>query len=358
MQMDSPLARGSDAPSPASTLKAITSIADQHIAKNSHQNADSTHIQPLALTDNHSHSGTFIPGTSRDFTINVDGHQRSYSVHTPKDWDGKSKLPVLYYFNGMNPNHQESESFTGLNQVADKNHCLVVYMHGTGSLHAYNNGQHLFQISGATQNENDYLNAVHNQLQKELPVDSSRQGLAGFSQGGNEAYVLTAQNKWVSSVQTVESYFSGLEGPLKRSVSEQSIHAVNDPIVPIDGSNTSITGKNVESTALSVIDKVAAAVDHDVMLPSSAITQAYLNADHINGRAVVSHSGDGVISDYTNPQTHAEVTSVVLTNPYATHGWAGSTDHSGDIKDIGMPDKDFNASNAVIDFFLKHPLGH
>src|SRR5438105_13969244 len=37
-------------------------------------------------------------GNTHSETIDVNGAKRTYSVHTPKDWDGKTPLKVMYFF--------------------------------------------------------------------------------------------------------------------------------------------------------------------------------------------------------------------------------------------------------------------
>src|ERR1700722_8510346 len=114
-----------------------------------------------------------VPGVTSEHTISVGGDQRSYAVHLPKNWDGKSPLPVMYYFNGMRSDGtHEPESFTGLSEEADKMGFAVVYMRGSNEkTQTYNNGQKVFANSD---DENAYLNAVHQTLGQQLPLDDKR----------------------------------------------------------------------------------------------------------------------------------------------------------------------------------------
>ncbi len=327
-------------------------------------------LSEVSLTHPTSHSASeqFHPGSTVDRTITIDGVKRSYSVHTPKSWDGKTPLPVEYYFNGVNPNFQEKESFTGLSKVADAKDVLVVYLHGTGRLHAFNNGQGVFNLSGSNLDENKYLNAVHDQLSSLLPLDRRRQGLAGFSEGGSEAYALAPKNTWVSSVQSVEGYMTGLEPVLNRPISEQSIHALHDTIVPISGTpqmdakvendiSGDLHGRNLKSIPgqiATVLEDAVEHVGHNYIEPEDYLVNTYIKANRITKAPQMTRNRDVVTYDYINAKTNQEVKSIVLTNPFATHGWAGSTDHSGDIKVIGIPDPHYNASEAIIDFLLDH----
>jgi poly(3-hydroxybutyrate) depolymerase len=311
----------------------------------------------------------FKAGSTVERTISVDGDTRSYAVHVSKNWDGKSNLPVLYYFNGLHPGSNEPESFTGLSERADRGGFAVVYLRGTCDGNTYNNHQSVWGCPNT--DENSYLNAIHKRIGTELPLDQSRQGLVGFSQGGSEAYDLAAKNKWVSSVQSVEGFTTGYEVTLDRPIAEQSIHALHDSIVPFGG--TPQIDKMVQHEAAeefktlglsdafnmtSLFHTVESQLENhgNYIQPQQAIIDTYNKANGITTKPEITSLGAVTTYSYHSKQYGTDVQEVVLAN--GTHGWAGSTDHSGDIhfKNIGVPSPDFSASNAVAGFFLSHRL--
>jgi poly(3-hydroxybutyrate) depolymerase len=301
----------------------------------------------------------FVPGKTTHQTITVDGKERDYDVHTPKDWDGKTPLPVLYYFNGFSPAGREKESFTGLSERADREHFAVVYMDGAGKGHTYNNGQAVFDDG---MDENKYLNAVHDKLKSKLPMNANYQGLAGFSEGGSEALDLAAKNNWVSSVQTVEGYSTKQQQALNRPISAQFINATQDDIVPIGGT-ASVEAKAKASSWYSpkhIFNAAVAAIeDHNnVIEPQSYSINKFTAADAANTTQKTETNNHDEIDTYKNSSTGVEVKAVKLST--GTHGWAGSTDHSGDIHfmNLGVPNETFNASDSIAAFLLNHPLGH
>jgi poly(3-hydroxybutyrate) depolymerase len=310
------------------------------------------------------------PGRTTDETVRVGGQDREFAVHVPQSWDGKTALPVLYYFNGMHPDGKhEPETFTGLSDRADRQNFAVVYMRGSNpGTQTYNNGQRVFANDA---DESAYLNAVHNVIAGQLPLDESRQGLAGFSQGGSEAYSLAATNHWVSSVQSVEGYMTGSETPLTRPISEQNIHALRDPIIPHNGTNQvceqanremlegfqimSLSGEDYINprATLHALECVIERNGNNIE-SQSRIVENYRAAIGAAGEPRVTVGNNDTTRVYTNTATGAEVRQVVLNT--GTHGWAGSNDHSGDIPVIGVPNERYSASDSIAEFFMSHPL--
>jgi len=318
--------------------------------------------------------------------VDVDGQKRTAEVHVPQGWDGKSALPTLYYFKALKPGAPEPESFTGLSQAADKAGVAVVYLHGEGLLNSYNNGQRDFgrswwsALTGTKDgpDENKYLNAVHDKLSTRLPLDASRQGLTGFSHGGSEAYALASQNNWVSSVQSDEGYMTGYEKPLNRPMSQQTIHALHDPVIPYGG--TEQVGRIADKEAENDMEMSKYSgepfidlkflfhyleYNHEkngnMIQDQKYIVDAYNRANGLvdpkTGKAgdpAVTQRGDITTRSWVNTANGAETRQVILGT--GTHGWAGSIDHRGDIAVIGIPNETFNASEAMLDFLKKHPL--
>jgi poly(3-hydroxybutyrate) depolymerase len=321
------------------------------------------------------HGAAPQPGKTTDETVMVNGDKREFAIHMPANWDGKTQLPVLYYFNGMHPDGKhEPEAFTGLSDRADRDGFAVVYMRGSNArTQTYNNGQAIFANN---MDENAYLNAVQRTVAGQIPIDANHQGLAGFSQGGSEAYALAAANPWVASVQSVEGYMTGMEQPLDHPVSEQNIHALHDPIIPHNGTNQ--VCEQADREAQRQLDAMQLGSDGYIDIfgllhattcmverngnniqSQSDIVNAYRQAGNLGPDSKIAvntttTTPDQVTRNYLNPTNGTEVRQVVLAR--GTHGWAGSTDHSGDIAIIGQPNTTFNASDAVSDFFLHHAL--
>lgn len=352
------------------------------------------------------------PGVTEDRTIDVDGMTRNYSVYVPESWDGETPLPVMYYFNGVNPNYPR-DTFTGLSEEAEAKGFMLVDIVGAGAMHTFNNGQGLFD-NGA--DENKFLNAVHDQLQTEFPLDETRQGLVGFSQGGSEAHKLAAENDWVSSTASVEGYMTGKEQPLDRPISSIIINANADDIIPIGGTQSitdaakwnllrsasnplawvlpvgqsafegasatpAKTGDGFlndlwsKVTALSTGAAGGAASEmanltvspilqnfgtfdgtDNYVQPQSYAVQNYVQSIQPDTPVSIESANGDTSQIYRNTTTGAEVKAIQLGS--GTHGWAGSTVDAENIPGMGQPNQSVDASDQISDFFMAHPLGH
>jgi poly(3-hydroxybutyrate) depolymerase len=164
---------------------------------------------------------------------------------------------------------------------------------------------------------------------------------------------------------------TGYEKQVNHPVSEQNIHALHDPIVPENG--TEQVCSQADREAQAVLDSMRYGgegyIDPKGLLhaatceiekngnyiePQRYTVDAYKKADGITGDGQVEKTPDMTTYDYRNPANGAEVRQVTLAA--GTHGWAGSTDHSGDMKIIGQPNEKLSASDSIAKFFLDHPL--
>lgn len=368
-------------------------LTDSNSARDSHPP-----LSPQIAVDNQTLPN---PGATVQRNIQVDGQTREYTIHTPANWDGKTPLPVMYFLNGLSPGGDPNDTFTGLQQEADKDGFMLVDLKGSGPMHSWNNGQGVFR--GSNPNESDFLNAVHGTLQSEAPLDESHQGLVGFSNGGSEAFALASSNNWVSSVQSVEGYMTGKEQPLNHAVSAQIINGNDDSIVPIGGT-PSVDAQAVAANALNLLGPVGwftnagigaiqgaeqtqgsfwnklegAAVgiatrfanstiapilenfgvvngESNYIEPQNYAVNAFATADRTGAAQVIHQNGD-TIENYVNTTSGATVRAVQLGT--GGHSWAEEADHSEDLPGISDPNTTYPATQQIGAFFMQHAAGH
>jgi polyhydroxybutyrate depolymerase len=77
-----------------------------------------------------------LPGGSGDYTrmVTLNGHERSYLLHVPPQYDPMTPLPVVLAFHGGGANAATMVTFSGLNETADKAGFIVAYPDGSGRL--------------------------------------------------------------------------------------------------------------------------------------------------------------------------------------------------------------------------------
>ena len=129
-------------------------------------------------------------------TIDVDGQQRSYSVHVPPQYDASKPTPVVMALHGAGTNAPIMAVSTGLSIKADEAGFVVVYPNGTGKgnlLLVWNSGG--FQGPGAKKRPNDvaFVTALLDDLATVAHVDPKRVYATGMSNGGMMCYKLAAE---------------------------------------------------------------------------------------------------------------------------------------------------------------------
>lgn len=66
------------------------------------------------------------------YTLTYAGRQRTYLVHTPPNYYGTTKLPLMLGFHGQGPGAVSFRLQSGFNNVADQHGFIMVYPNGTG----------------------------------------------------------------------------------------------------------------------------------------------------------------------------------------------------------------------------------
>ena len=77
-------------------------------------------------------SDTLSPG-DHTRTIDVDGRNRSYLLHIPKNYDPETPTPVVLVFHGAGTNARMMVPFCAMNEKSDEAGFIVVYPNGTGA---------------------------------------------------------------------------------------------------------------------------------------------------------------------------------------------------------------------------------
>jgi poly(3-hydroxybutyrate) depolymerase len=167
---------------------------------------------------------------------------------------------------------------------------------------------------------------------------------------------------------------------LTRPISEQNIHAIHDPIVPYGGTDQVCAQADREARSdiqishwggepyinpVTLLHAWECSHEQDgaVIQPQQFIVDAYNRANGLmdpkTGQPLApkqSIDGDITMKSWVNATNGAETRIISLGT--GSHGWAGSTDHSGDVPfhNIGIPNETMDAADAVLKFLVDHPL--
>ncbi len=272
-------------------------------------------------------------------TLKVDGLDRSYLVHIPAKYDGKTPMPVVLALHGAAMNGPMMTVFCGLNQKADEAGFIAVYPSGTGM------GIFLVWNAGgiASKDRADdvgFIRKALDDLESVVKVDPKRVYATGISNGGMMCYRLAAElSDRIAAVAPVSGTMAIENASPKRPVPLMHFHGTADKLVPFEGLRNDAPKFG---RFKSVDDSIRAWVKIDgcdekpesVSLPDTAKDGTTVE------RKTYGHGKEG-----------AEVVLYVIQG--GGHTWPGQEPLVGFI---GKLTKNITANDLIWEFFQKHPM--
>jgi polyhydroxybutyrate depolymerase len=132
-------------------------------------------------------AATTTPG-ERTESLSVGGQNRSYLLHVPAAYTGKTPVPVVFDFHGLGGNGVQQRNLSGWAAVADREGFIMVYPNGSSN--AWNVGRCCPPAADQGVDDVAFVRAVIAQLQREACIDAKRIYASGCSNGGGMSYKL------------------------------------------------------------------------------------------------------------------------------------------------------------------------
>ena len=163
-----------------------------------------------------------------------EGNLRDYIVFLPQNYDGLTKLPVVFNLHGITLSAQQQMDYSRMNQVADTAGFIVVYPNAVEA--SWNCG-----ISYVTHNTNDvgFFSALIDTLASHYSIDKEKIYSCGFSLGGFMSHRLACElSNRIAAIADVagvmaKSVFNNCKA--LHSMPVLKIHGTADQIVPYNG---------------------------------------------------------------------------------------------------------------------------
>lgn len=268
------------------------------------------------------------PATDYTNTIDISGQDRPYHVHLPPGYNERREWPVVLMFHGLTQTVEGARVMSQFDALADEENFIVVYPEGF--LRAWQTDD----IDYLGVDDLAYLNAVLDEIEVDLSVDTRRIYSTGFSQGAHMQHRLACEMPdRIAAFGPVAGIMSAIQPGTcdpGRPIPMILINSVDDQRVPYERRFNEMLG---------VPETIDFWVGHDNCNPEPVV-EDLPDADPADGTTVSRHTYSGC---------DAGVEVVLYRIEGAGHTWAGGTPF--DPRAFGLTSTDINASRTLWEFF-------
>jgi polyhydroxybutyrate depolymerase len=286
------------------------------------------------------------PGRHR-LSIPLDGFDRKVIVVTPKNFKPGTPLPLVFFFQGAGGSAQQAVQTYGWAEKADAENFFVAFPEGMAfrpkefssfllNPHIWRDQRAGMEVAGV--NDVHFFEELLKQLQAELPVDSHRIYVTGFSNGASMSFTLAARfpDRIAAIAPVCSQSFVKVES-LARPMPVYYLAGAADPLIPYHGGTAHLPWGNIRSTP-----------------PVQESAEAWAALNGCPPQPQVVSDSDGVrVLHYGPGRDDSEVLFTTIEGN--GHHWPDTIEPLP--KMVCGPTRDpFNATNRIWDFFVKHPL--
>jgi len=188
----------------------------------------------------HRDAGATAVSQDRDFHFKLAGRTRYYSIHLPRGYDGRYRLPVVLVLHGGGGDARVTRRQTQMDRVSDRFGFLAVYPEGTGILRhkllTWNAGSCCGYAVKKQIDDVGFIAAVLDDLNRRLPIDSKRVYATGMSNGAMMCYRLACELfDRIAAIAPVSGTM-GVDGPRPpRAMPILLFHGLMDRNAPFRG---------------------------------------------------------------------------------------------------------------------------
>jgi polyhydroxybutyrate depolymerase len=280
------------------------------------------------------------------YTIHFDGMARTYRVHVPLKYTGKTKVPIVMMLHGLGGNSKNGLEQGKWIEKSEQEGFLAVGLDGTlkypgrregllSNPRSWNSGG-LTGGGGSTANDVGYVNAVIDRMEAEFAVDPNRIYLTGFSNGAAMAFrVGAALSHRIAAIAPVANALLVKVDRLQRPVSLLLIWGTADPINPIEGGKIQRSGQTTLRPSA-----------HDSWLTWGKLLGCQLQPQTI-------YNQNGVVGR-SFPHCNANSEAIFYTVEGMGHHWPGGRAFLP-ASVIGKPSQAIDATDLIWQFFQTHP---
>lgn len=276
-------------------------------------------------------------------TVEHEGMKRNYLLHVPKKYDAKRETPLVLALHGATMSGPAMAYLSGFHETGDRHNFITIYPNGTGPavlLQTWNAGAFPGGLVKKKIDDVGYLAKVLDDAATVLNVDKKRVFACGLSNGGMMCYRLASElSERIAAIAPVAGTLALEKVDAKRPVPVLHIHGTKDFLVPFEGPKTD--GKTKLFLFMGVEDSLKPFVKLNECAEKGETSEIACKDDKL--KIICRKHGSG--------KNGAEVVLICIEG--GGHTWPGRDTNPAFL---GATALDFNANEAIWEFFKKHPM--
>lgn len=276
--------------------------------------------------------------------ITVDGIDREYILHLPRNY-GSESLPLVMVFHGGGGTAEQIKNHVKFNKLADKENFIVVYPNAVDK--NWNDGR-IGDKLPMDRDDVKFISMLLDTLTANYKVNSKRVFSTGISNGGFFSFYLAL--KLSSRILAIAPVTANLPENLKDSwktdkpISVLLINGTKDPLVKFDGGPVGFRDdESGRGVSLSTSWTIKILTENNSCMPGVKVEELDDKED------------DDCKAEKETYYKCADGTKVILvTIKGGGHTWPGASQYLPKII-VGTVCKDFNATEMIWEFFKSLP---
>ena len=176
-----------------------------------------------------------LPPGDKTTTSQVDGVARTFLLHVPASYTGKTPVPLVLDFHGLGSSGASQQSLSGYKALSDQEGFIVAWPNGLDN--AWNIGPCCTQSRSV--DDLGFARAIVADIRGRACVDPKRIYADGYSMGGGMSFHLAcnAADIFAAVAPSAFDLLAAEEQPCKpaRPISVIAFRGTSDPIVPHGG---------------------------------------------------------------------------------------------------------------------------
>lgn len=287
--------------------------------------------------------------------ITSDGASRSFLVHVPASYNPAKPMPLVMVFHGLHMNGRLMSPLTRFDVLADRKNFIVAYPDGLGNR---------WQTSyGGSPDDVKFISDMIGHLSRKVAIDQRRIYAVGMSNGGyfTERLACEMPDKLAAIAVVAASMMDATAAhcAATRKVPAMFFIGSQDPLVPSnDGDHNETLGKLGDAVGLSGLGTLSAPMAKmgGLMTEREAVdfwcrhNGCSVSPYTTNEPDKDPHDGTRVKRE-TFGAYNSEV--VLYSIQGGGHTWPGAF-YSGPSDLLGKTSNDIDATELIVDFFLRH----